>query len=85
MNGHNHITIELPPSEIEFVRSFAKKNNLSVDEVFDRLVKNLERVTHRRVDSTLRSMVGVIPDDVSIDDLRMEYLTEKYLGNGRND
>ena len=85
MNGHQHLSIELPNPDAEFLRSYAAKNNLTVDLVVDRLVQNLQRMTTRRVDPTLAAMVGMLPPDTDIDAVRMEYLTEKYLKNGRND
>ncbi len=85
MNGHQHLTIELPQPEAEFVRTYAKQNNLSIDTVIDRLIQGLERMTTRRVDPILQSMVGMLPPDTDVDAVRMEYLAEKYLRNDRND
>jgi hypothetical protein len=79
MNGHNHITIELPESEIDFVRSFATQNNVSVDAVIDSLIKSLHHARSHPIDAGLQKMVGILPADTDIEAIRMEYLTEKYL------
>jgi hypothetical protein len=84
MNGHQHLTIALPQPEAEFVRTYAKQHNLSVDLVIDRLIQSLERMTTRRIDPVLQSMVGMLPPDTDVDELRMQYLTEKYLNDDRN-
>ena len=84
MNGHHQITIELPESEIDFVRSFAEKKNTSIDAVIDRLIKNLAHVIKHPIDPVIQSWVGILPSDTDIDALRMEYLTEKYLGDDRH-
>jgi hypothetical protein len=84
MNGHSQITIELPQSEIEFVRSFAEKKNMSIDAVIDSLIKNLERVIEHPIDPKIKSWVGILPSDTDVDALRMEYLAEKYLRDDRN-
>jgi hypothetical protein len=85
MNGHQSLTIELPQPEAEFVRTYAMKNNLSIDIVIDRLIQGLERITTRRVDPILQSMVGMLPPDTDVDEIRMQYITEKYLRNDRNE
>ncbi|HWF43697.1 MAG TPA: DUF6364 family protein [Candidatus Kapabacteria bacterium] len=85
MNGHQHLTIELPQPDAEFVQMYAKENNLSVDTVIDRLIQSLKRMTLRKVDPVLESMVGILPPDTDLDEVRMRYLAEKYLRNDRND
>jgi hypothetical protein len=85
MNGHQHLTIELPQPDAEFLCSYAKENHLSVDTVVDRLVQSLKRITARKIDPILESMVGMLPPETDIDDVRMQYLTEKYLQNDRHD
>jgi hypothetical protein len=85
MNGHQHLTIELPQPDAEFVQTYAKENNLTIDTVIDRLIQGLQRMTTRRVDPVLQSMVGMLPPDTDVDEVRMQYLTEKYLKNDRND
>ena len=85
MNGQHQLTIELPQSEIDFVRSFAKQNNTSVDSVIDRLIQGLQHKKIHAIDPELQKMVGILPSDTDVDALRMEYLTEKYLRDERND
>ena len=84
MDGHNQLTVELPQSEIDFVRTYAARNNVTVDNVIDTLIIGLEQKTSRRIDPELQSLVGILPSNADVDALRMEYLTEKYLKDDRN-
>lgn len=52
---------------------------MTVDDVIDRLIRNLKRITSRSVDPELGSLVGILPPDTDTDALRMQYLTDKYL------
>ncbi|HET6400799.1 MAG TPA: hypothetical protein VFH95_05300 [Candidatus Kapabacteria bacterium] len=85
MNGSEHITIDLPASEAAFVRSFAERTKMRVDDVFDYLVRTLRHATDRDIDPMIRSWAGILPPDSDVDALRMQYLTEKFLQHGRND
>ena len=58
---------------------------MNVSELFDSLIKNLSRDSKRHINPKIQSMVGILPPDTDIDAVRMEYLTEKYLKNDRND
>ena len=84
MNGSEHITIDLPASEAEFVRAFAARAKMKVDDVFDQLVRTLRHATDKDIDPVIRSWAGVLPSGSDIDALRMEYLTEKYLRDDRH-
>jgi hypothetical protein len=85
MNGSEHITIDLPASDAAFIRSFAAKTKMKVDDVFDYLVRTLRHATTRDVDPMIRAWAGILPADSDVDALRMEHLSEKYLRNDRND
>jgi hypothetical protein len=85
MNVSQQIILKLPESEIAFVRSFAERNRMSIDDVFDRLVRSLQSATNRKIDPMIQKWAGILPTDTDIDALRLEYLTEKYLGDDRND
>jgi len=50
MNGSQHITLELPEAEIAFVRSFAERNKMTIDDVISLLIRSLQRATNRRPD-----------------------------------
>jgi hypothetical protein len=85
MAGHEQLTIQLPLSDAEFAREFATRNKISVSELVDRLLKNLQRVSEHRIDPVVQSWIGILPKDTDIDAVRMDYLTKKYLSDENND
>ena len=85
MAGHEQLTIQLPLPDAEFAREFATRNKISVSELVDRLLKNLQRVSTHRIDPEIQSWIGILPKDTDIDAVRMDYLTKKYLSDENND
>jgi hypothetical protein len=84
MAGLEQLTIDLPFSDAEFAREFATRNKISVSELFDRLLKNLQRVSTHHIDPEIQSWIGIPPKDTDIDAVRMDYLTKKYLTDEDN-
>jgi hypothetical protein len=84
MAGHEQLTIQLPHPDAEFAREFANRNKISVSELVDRLLKNLQRVSKQEVSLTVQSWIGILPSDMDVDAVRLDYLTKKYLTDEDN-
>jgi hypothetical protein len=78
----NHITIDLPEAEARFLTDFASKNELTVNQLFDRFVKDLHR--YDAIDPAIRSLIGILRPNTDVDAARMEYLNRKYLNGEGN-
>jgi hypothetical protein len=85
MAGHEQLVVDLPLPRAEFARELATRNHISVSELVDRLLENVQRVSMHRIDPEIRSWIGILPKDTDIDAIRMDYLTRKYLTDENND
>jgi hypothetical protein len=80
----NKLTLKLDNRIIEKAKSFAKKNNTSlsalVENYFDALTQKGDS-RHITITPTVRALTGVlkIKRGSKIDDLKEQYLREKYL------
>ena len=85
MAAHEQLTIQLPLPRSTFAKEFATRNHISINDLFDRLLENLQRVSTHRIDPEIQSWIGILPRDTDIDAVRMDYLTKKYLSGENND
>jgi len=85
MAGHEQLTVDLPIPRIAFAKELATRKHISVSDLFDRLLENVQRVSEHRIDPVVQSWVGILPKDTDIDAVRMDYLTKKYLSDENND
>ncbi|KAA9134224.1 hypothetical protein F3N42_00415 [Marinihelvus fidelis] len=72
------LTIRLPRERVEFAKRFAKQHGVTVTEVIGRYFEYLQAETPDEIHPDLEWLVGIIPPDVDVDELRYEYLKEKY-------
>lgn len=71
------LTIDLPESEIDFLKKYAKKNKTSVSELIDRWVKSLKTKSKTIIHPEVKKFSGIIPDDIDIDKAISDYI-EKF-------
>lgn len=77
------LTIRLPRRQVEFAKRFARNNGITVTEVISRYLHRLQAESLEDLHPDVQWLAGLIPedaipDDKDIDDLRFEYLKEKY-------
>lgn len=69
-----HITIDLPVSEAQFLEAYSKERGITVSEAIERLVVFLERTQHLKPNEKILSLVGSLNEPASM----WDYLNSKY-------
>ncbi len=70
------LTVNLPESEINFLKQYAKKNQTTIPQLFNRWIKNLK--TQSQLHPDIKRFTGIIPEDVDLDQAITDHLMEKH-------
>jgi len=65
------LTVRLPEEEIEFAKSYASSQGMTLTELIDRYFKHLRITPSKNLHPDILRFSGIIPSDV---DIRNEYL-----------
>ncbi len=72
------ITIQLPESEVDFLEKYTKRNNITISELIDQYIQQLqisERYSHH---PDVKKNAGIIPNDINAQKEYYNYIEEKH-------
>jgi hypothetical protein len=72
------LTINLPKSEIDFLKKYARMNNISVSNLIDRWIKILKAKSTPAIHPDIEKFTGIIPADIDVDKAITEYIMTKH-------
>lgn len=72
----SQLTINLPDSEINFLKQYAQKNKTSISQLVDQWIKSLQ--TKPDIHPDIAKFAGIIPANIDVDKTITDYLMEKH-------
>ncbi len=72
------INVRLPSSEVDFAEAYAKKHQLSVDEVIDRSLKLLQRTEQGDIHPDVLTISGIVPSEINAEAEYRDHLLRKH-------
>ncbi len=72
----SQLTINLPDSELNFLKQYAQKNKKSISELIDQWVKSLQ--TKPSIHPDIIKFSGIIPDNIDVNKEITDYLMDKH-------
>ncbi len=72
------LTIRLPTKDIEFAKRYAKEHGLTVTEVIDRYLRQMQALEATPVSQCLDAITGILPEEVNVQDEQLERLLDKH-------
>ncbi len=72
------LNVRLPKSDIDFVKAYATKHKVSVDEVIDRSLKLLQRIEEGHIHPDVLAISGLVPADVDAEVEYRDHLLRKH-------
>jgi len=74
----SRLTINLPKSEIDFLKKYARMNKISVSNLIDRWIKILKAKSKPTIHPDIEKLTGIIPPDIDVDEAITEYIMAKH-------
>ena len=72
------LNIRLSRSEVDFAQAYAKKHQLSVDEVIDRSLRLLQRAEQGDIHPDVLAVSGIVPSEVNAEAEYRDHLLGKH-------
>lgn len=72
----SRLTVDLPASEIDFLKQYARKNRTTVSDLIDRWIKSLQ--VKASIHPDIKKFTGIIPKDIDVDKAITDYIMEKH-------
>jgi len=76
----SRLTVNLPKSEIDFLKNYARTNKISVSNLIDRWIKILKSKSKLKspIHPDIEKFTGIIPADIDVDKAITEYIMTKH-------
>lgn len=74
----SRLTVDLPKSDIDFLKTYARKNKTTVSELIDRWIKTLKPNTRPAIHPDIKKFTGIIPQDADIERAITDHIMEKH-------
>ena len=76
----SRLTISLPESEIDYIKTYAKKNRISVSQLVDRWIKSLKAAPKEKtaLHPDIKKFTGIIPRSIEADEVYADYVMDKH-------
>ncbi|MCK4762575.1 MAG: hypothetical protein KAW12_10300 [Candidatus Aminicenantes bacterium] len=71
-------TINLPETEVDFLKKYAKKNRTTVAELVNRWIKGLKPKPKPAIHPEIERFTGIIPPDADVDKAISDYVMGKH-------
>jgi hypothetical protein len=71
------LTIQLPEDEANFIEEYTQKHNITISELFDNYIKQLQKIEEYSYHPDIKSITGIIPNDVSAKKEHHHYVERK--------
>jgi len=72
------LTVRLPPAELDFAKSYAKKNGLSLTALILRYFERLKQTETHDIPKEVESIAGIIPQNISVKSEYSAYIENKH-------
>lgn len=72
------VTIQLPITELDFLRQYAQKHRVTVPELIERYARNLKAFQKHRIHPDVEKITGILPKDIDVKDMFYQYTLEKH-------
>jgi hypothetical protein len=72
------LTIQLPIEELNFLRQYAQRHKITISELVDRYVKELQESQKCELHPDIRRFSGIIPKDIDSHKMFYEHIMEKH-------
>ncbi len=72
------LTVNLPKNEIDFLKNYAQKHNLSISQLIDRWVKSLKEKPNIPIHPDIEKLTGIIPSDLDYRAVYYDGMMEKH-------
>lgn len=73
------LTIQLPMEEINFLKQYAQRHRITISELVDRYVKELQISQKHDIHPDIRRFSGIIPKDIDAHEMFYEHMMEKHI------
>lgn len=77
-NRQKKVVVELPEASVNFFEEYARKHGLSMGELVERYIQQLQSPSGRTIHPALSEISGAVPQDVNVWQSYQDYLLEKY-------
>ena len=71
------LTIQLPIDEIKFIKQYAKRHRVTVSELVNRYVNELQQ-QKQDIHPDIQKFSGIIPKDIDAQQIYYQHILEKH-------